>query len=268
MPYVTLAVAAVGAISAYDKSQKAKKGIEKLKDWKPRYKTAEEVQREADATIREGFTPQETASFRQSLARRSNQAYQTAVQRNPNLASAVQAGINYGNIGALTDFAARDAQLRRQRVQDYIGRASSQYNQQTNADLTSKRMQEQAYGLAKSQAEANIYNSLTMAAYGASRLKGGGGAASGDVSPITASDTQIPMQGAANQPIDYGYYGSNQWAKSLYGNPNQLPPPPYFGTTQFGATKYPRPLGNSAPSASAPPYQYNTPFFGSNYYGQ
>jgi hypothetical protein len=268
MGYVTLAMAVIGGIKAYDKSQKAKKGIENLKDWQPRYKSAEEVQREADATIREGFTPQETASFRQSLARRSNQAYQTAVQRNPNLASAIQAGINYGNIGALSDFAANDARLRRQRIQDYIGRASSQYNQQTNADLTSKRVQEEAYGRAKSQAEANIYNSLTMAAYGASRLKGGGGAASGDVSPITASDTQIPMQGAANQPIDYGYYGSNQWAKSLYGNPNQLPPPPYFGTTQFGVTKYPRPLGNSAPSASAPPYQYNTPFFGSNYYGQ
>jgi hypothetical protein len=204
MGYVTLAMAAVGAISAYDKSQKAKKGIEKLKDWKPRYKSAEEVQREADATIREGFTPQETASFRQSLARRSNQAYQTAVQRNPNLASAVQAGINYGNIGALTDFAARDAQLRRQRVQDYIGRASSQYNQQTNADLTSKRMQEQAYGLAKSQAEANIYNSLTMAAYGASRLKGGGGTTPDTTTPAStppALTAQNPMGTYINDPL-------------------------------------------------------------------
>jgi hypothetical protein len=234
MPYVTLAVAAVGAISAYDKSQKAKKGIEKLKDWKPRYKTAEEVQREADATIREGFSPQETASFRQSLARRSNQAYQTAVQRNPNLASAVQAGINYGNIGALSDFAANDARLRRQRVQDYIGRASSQYNQQTNADLTSKRMQEQAYGLAKSQAEANIYNSLTMAAYGASRLKKGTGGNKEQTGGQEESVTPVPANPNMRQDF-YGYMLRQNPYMPQQQAPTQQPfIPDYFSTNYFG----------------------------------
>jgi hypothetical protein len=257
MPYITAAVIAgtaiYGAVEANNRKKKAKAGIEKLKRMQPKYRPAEEIQAEAENAIQHGYSASERANFDQAMARRSNMARRIATDRNPNLAGAVNAGINYGNIQGQLGFAASDAALRRQRVENYVSRITGQSNNQTNADITSKMQQEIAYGNAKNQAQADIYNSIMQLGYaGASAAKaynGAGGYSSANTTPTT---TGVPLESAVNpaQPTP----GTDQWARNLYGNPNPLPPQPYFGDT---STIQRQPLYNRVPSRQAQPYNYS-----------
>jgi hypothetical protein len=229
MPYVTVGLAAYGLIDSYSKSQKAKKSIDALKKVNPKYRDALDIQRQAEASVKTGFSPEEAAAFQQGLTRTNNAQYRLATDRNPNLAPAIQAGINYGNIGAQADFAAKDAALRRQRVNDLVGQITGQSNNQTQADLMNKRDQEIAYGNAKSQQDAQIYNSISMMAAGVNngistgnttgtttQVEHGGGTYELPATPLQSN--RPPAMSAQNPPpIDYG---SNQWAQMLYGNPN------------------------------------------------
>lgn len=255
MPYVTAAILAgsaiYGAVEAQDRKSDAKAGIERLKKMQPRFRTGQELRLEGESAIREGFTPEQQVNFRQGLVRQNNQARRIATDRNPNLSGAVNAAINYQNLGALNEFAAQDAALREQKIQQYIGLIGGQSNLQTQADIQSKREQETAYGNAKRQANADIYNSLMQLGYaGASAATAGGGryGATTTTSAPLASNA-APSTTAMNPAPTYSV-GSDAWAKNLYGNPVATPPPPYFGTTQFGAGA--KPLGNSVPSRNAP----------------
>ena len=72
----------------------------------------------AEQMAKAGFTPVQRAAFFQNIARLDNSRYQKATQvGGGNLAQTVNAGINYGNIGALNNFAGQDAQLQRQNIQ-------------------------------------------------------------------------------------------------------------------------------------------------------
>lgn len=171
MPYVTLGVmgasALYKAIDAQSRKKKAERGLKELAKFQPRYKTLEE----SEAAIRTGYSPEEKAAFQAQSARAKQAAYTRATQTNPNLAGAIQAGINYGDISAQQDFAARDAALRRQRQQQWLGRQDIQ----TGEDLRSKQMREQQFGLAYQQAAADTANALNQLGYGIATMYSGTG---------------------------------------------------------------------------------------------
>lgn len=166
MPYVTAGVlvgsALYNAISAGSRKRKAEKGLKALANKRPQYATLEE----AEAMIKEGYGAEEKSAFQQQLQRSQNQAYNLAIQRNPNLAGAVGAGLNYANIGAMSDFASRDAALRRQRQQLYLQRRDTE----TERQIREKQMMEQQYGLAYQQAQADISNAIGQLGYGFSSM--------------------------------------------------------------------------------------------------
>lgn len=236
--FVTAALAIYGAASAYDKQQKAKKGIEKLAGWKPKYRSAEDIQSEAEMRIKDGYSPEQKANFLQQLTRSGNAAYSKATQVNPNLSSQVQSGINYLNVGALSDFAARDAALRLQRIQNFVGLTRGQSNAQTSADIASKRAQEIAYGNAKNQADAEIYNSIAMFGYGASNM-GGTGSTTG-TQPQPQGDIQTstnPMGTYITTPLQdpYGRQAAPYSQNYRPGyNPYNIQPPSYNASNIYG----------------------------------
>lgn len=162
MPYITAgtlaATALYQAINAGSRKRKAQKGLKELARTRPEYATLGE----AEAMIKEGYSPEEKAAYMQQMQRSQNQAYNLAVQRNPNLTGAISAGINYTNVGALSDFASRDAALRRQRQQLYLQRRDTE----TERKIREKQMMEQQYGLAYQQSQADITNAIGQLGYG------------------------------------------------------------------------------------------------------
>ena len=251
MGYLTAALAIYGAVDSYSKSQKAQKGINALKKIKPKYRDAVDIQRQAESEVTRGFSAEEAANFQQGLTRSNNASYRRATDMNPNLAPAVQAGINYGNVAAQNQFAAADAQLRQGKVDRLTAQITGQSNNQTEADLMNKRDQEIAYGNAKNQNDAQLYNSLSQFAAGVQNIDTSGfGGGTTTAQPLATN--QVPSTGAANPApsvLDV-QVGSNQWAQNLYGNPNAVPAYPLMGR---------------APSAFMPPSKrFDTTF--KNYY--
>lgn len=229
MGYLTAALAIYGAVDSYDKSQKAQKGINALKKIKPKYRDAVDIQRQAESEVTRGFSAEEAANFQQGLTRSNNAQYRLATDRNPNLAPAVQAGINYGNVAAQNQFAAADAQIRQGKVDRLTSLITGQENANTEAQLMNKRDQEIAYGNAKNQNDAQLYNSLSQFAAGVQNIDTTGMGGTKTAQPLAAN--QVPSMGAANpEPsiLDV-QVGSNQWAQNLYGNPNAVPAYPLMG---------------------------------------
>lgn len=253
MGYLTLALAAYGVIDSISKSQKAKKGINALKKIKPKYRDALDIQRQAEAGVTRGFSAEEAANFQQGLTRSNNASYRLATDRNPNLAPAIQAGINYGNVAAQNQFAAADAQLRQSKVDRLTNLITGQSNNQTEAELMNKRDQEIAYGNAKNQNDAQLYNSLSQMAAGAQNIDTSG-FGSGNKTGQPLASNQVPSMGAVNpEPSILDVQpGSNQWAQNLYGNPNAVPAYPLIGR---------------APSAFMPPSKkWGSSYFDTYYY--
>lgn len=252
MGYLTAALAIYGAVDSYSKSQKAEKGINALKKIKPKYRDALSIQREAEAGVKSGFTPEEAANFQQGLTRSNNASYRRATDMNPNLAPAVQAGINYGNVAAQNQFAATDAQIRQGKVDRLTAQITGQSNNQTEADLMNKRDQEIAYGNAKNQNDAQLYNSLSQFAAGVQNIDTSGFGGNKTTTGQPLSSEAIPSMGAQNVPNNLEPApGSNQWAQTLYGNPNAVPAYPLIGR---------------APSAFMPPSKRFNNTYQSLYY--
>lgn len=63
-----------------------------------------------------GFTPQEKAAFKQSLAASGNTAFRRAVDIGGGKSAAIRAGINSQQLGAQNQFASQDAALHRQNI--------------------------------------------------------------------------------------------------------------------------------------------------------
>jgi hypothetical protein len=112
--------------------------------------------RDAEAAVRQGYSAEEKAAFQGQLARSQNQGYRLATQSNPNLAGAVTAGMNYANIGAMADFASRDAAMRRQKQEAFLRRSDLE----TQRQLSEKQMRLQQFGRAYSDAQTDISNAL------------------------------------------------------------------------------------------------------------
>lgn len=162
MAYATAAVLAGTALYNYfdssSRKKKADKALKELQKRQPRYATLQD----AEGAIRQGFSAEERNALMNQITRTQNQGYRLVTQTNPNLASAVTAGMNYTNVGALADFASRDAALRKQRQQLYLQRSDLE----TQRQIREKEMMEQQYGLASSQAGADMSNSIGQLGYG------------------------------------------------------------------------------------------------------
>lgn len=124
----------------------------------PTFRSADSILREAEGKTPSGYTGQEKAAFQQSLARLGMQKYRQASQVNPNMASNINAGINYGNIGAQNEFAKNDASLRRDRINRLVNGITNEDNRNVSTAIQNRRMLQEQYGQAYQAGVGNVFN--------------------------------------------------------------------------------------------------------------
>lgn len=136
-------------IAAYGALKKLQKKPKDVYSEAPELKSARLI---AEQNAKYGYTPDQKMSYFQNLASMNNARYQKAVgAAGSNLAGAIQSGINYGNINALNNFAAQDAdrKLRNQQYADSFAKnLQSLKNMQTQRNQQDRQLQEQALGAA------------------------------------------------------------------------------------------------------------------------
>ena len=170
--YGLIAIAAIQtALGIYQivKSQQAQKELDKQK--MPAFAVSPELQASktrAEQLAKQGFTTEETAAFEQSLAKAGEQEYRRATDiAGGNLAPAISAGIQSQNIGAIGEFAAQGAGLRRKNIA-YADAITSeiqrQKNMETDAELQYRLMKEQALGAAGKAGYENISEGASIGA--------------------------------------------------------------------------------------------------------
>ncbi len=249
-----MAVASIYQIAYGLKQRKeAKEGLRKLGDRD--YMSAEEINQRAKGAA-EGYTAAERLNFFQNLVRNNNAQYSKALSYRPDMAGSILAGINYGNIGAMNQYAANDASLRRN---DQQRQANLIQTQDARHQATFVRKQE-ALGALGQAAQQNIIGGISNEESDIkdvfSMIYGGGMQQSGGqrqpAATTTANTGQNSYQGApvANQPAysggGYTDYGSSfsGGGQSNYGAPNYSGGQPYYG----------------APAANQPAYQGYTDY--------
>lgn len=186
------------ATDALIRRSKAKKALREMEGKMPQYRTPEDIQTQAETAIKTGYTPEERASFMQSAARQNLAGYRRATQTNPNLAGAVQAGINYGGSAVLADFAAREAQMRRQRIREFAGALTQADVRKTGEERGMFREAAQGYGLAQQQASADIMNALQQGVYMAGTTLQKPTTTQTTIPGVTTSPSQAPWMSAMN----------------------------------------------------------------------
>jgi hypothetical protein len=113
-----LSIVGAGAslIDSMVTQSKAQKDLKAMEGKMPQYRTVQDIQREATALTPKGFESEQMINARRDIASQATAGYKAATQTNANLAGAIGAGIQYGTISNLTDLAAKDAAMRRQRI--------------------------------------------------------------------------------------------------------------------------------------------------------
>lgn len=140
-------------------ARQASKALRKLgSEPEPTYRDPNSILAEAEAKTPTGYSGQEKAAFMSNLARLNNQKYRVASQTNPNMASNINAGIQYGNLGALNEFAKNDAALRRSKVDRLFSGITQTDVRNTSNAIQNRRMLQQQYGQAYQAGIGNIFN--------------------------------------------------------------------------------------------------------------
>ncbi len=163
---IPIIMAAANIAHGLYQQHKAKKGLNSLV--KPQgYEATPEQRASYDRAQRDamsGYSAQERAAYLSNMASRNNAGYSRALKFGGNgLAGAIQAGVNYGNSKALNDFAANDAQLRRNNVRyaDSRGDAlSGQVNRNTFLQNSNYNQAAAAYGGAIKAGKENVFNAM------------------------------------------------------------------------------------------------------------
>lgn len=174
----SLIVGGVGAVTSGIKAYKAHKALKELqKQQLPNYSISPEMQHaysRAEGMTNRGFTGAEEAAFKANLGQSSNTSYQQAMdQSGGNMAQAILGGINSGNVNALNQFAAQDAQQRRANIayaDQLAGQLQNQQNMATGQEINYRMAQEQAYGKAL---QDNLNNAQSAFNYGMTMGVGG-----------------------------------------------------------------------------------------------
>lgn len=228
---ILAAAAIIGAgtaiYSAVDAKNKEKKAKSSLDEWNKNhpqdFRSAKQIYDEAAAMTPTGYSPAETAAFNQSMARRSNTARRIATDRNPNLSGAVNAGINYGNINGMLQFAANDAAVRRSLISEKAGMIRGQSNAQTqfNQNVAGE------YGQAIRQQKQNFTNSM----YNVANNVGALGYYYGGSGGVGGKTTQPQPTGATNGMGGVGALGGQAPLTTLQAPPagSNINSPSYYG---------------------------------------
>ena len=171
----TMAIGAgVGMLDSYLTQRKAAKQLKAMEGKMPQYRTVQDLQREA-STMAKGFSPAEMAAARQGQARSAAAGYRLATQTNPNLAGAVQSGINYATLASTADLAAKDAQMRRDSENRFLQNLMSADVRKTGEERQLFTQTAQTLGTAQYQARQNRMNYLQALIYGAGQYTGASG---------------------------------------------------------------------------------------------
>lgn len=200
----------IGLVDSLIRSQKASKLMKKLeRQGMPQYRSAQDIQREAQATAK-GFSPEEMAKARGDIARQSAAGYRMATQTNPNLAGAVQAGINYGTIGQYGELAARDAMMRRQRASELAQLLTSADVRKTSEDRQIQLRAIEGAGLAKQQAGQQAIGLLQNFTYAMGSM-GNTNKTTTTTTPTTGGlgPNGIPLASAVGEAPNYNEIGSS-----------------------------------------------------------
>lgn len=166
----TMAIGAgIGMLDSYLTQRKAQKQLKAMEGKMPQYRTIQDIEREAK-TMAKGFSPEEMTAARQGQARAAAAGYRLGTQTNPNLAGAIQSGINYATIASTADIAAKDAQMRQARASELAQRLSGMDIRKTGEERQMFGQAAQQYGLAIQQARQNRMNYLQSLIYGVSQM--------------------------------------------------------------------------------------------------
>lgn len=142
-------------------TKKAKKELKELQGQeKPTFETSPELRKSYEdfgsLSTSGGFTPEESASYRNQINRSNTAAYNKALESGGGgLAGAIGAGMNYGNIGAEQQFFSKNAELARdnklrglQGQQTIAGQLQQLRSMQNQSDLNYRLDTEKALGAA------------------------------------------------------------------------------------------------------------------------
>jgi len=163
--------AGIGLGDTLIRSYKANKLIKSMQGKMPQYRTVQDIQREAQGTIKSGLTTEEMAQARGDIARQASAGYRVATQTNPNLAGAIQAGINYGTIGQYGQLAAQSARLREQKIQSLASMLTQADARKTGEERQLYMEAMRGAGLAKQQAAQQRIETIQSGIYGLSQLE-------------------------------------------------------------------------------------------------
>jgi hypothetical protein len=220
MAAITMMAVGAGAqmVDSLVRQSKAKKMLKQMEGKMPQYRTVEDIQRQAKAMTPGGFEPEQMAQARQDIARQAAGGYRMATQSNPNLAGAVQAGINYGTISNLTDLAAKDAAMRRQRIESTAQMLTGADVRKTGEERQMFLEKSRTLGDAISQAQQQRADAFQSLIYGGAQLAGGGaGGGGGTQAGRLASPSQAPMA-SAGAPSGT-FYGTDASGMEVSINP-------------------------------------------------
>jgi len=168
MPYVALAGLVISGVMAAKSASDKKKAESKLSGLKHTNYTVSPELREAynraQGMARFGFSPSEKAAFRQNVAQDINTQSQRALDiGGGNLAKTISRMGQISNLGAENQFAAQDAALKRQNIQQanaLAGQVQGQLNLGTGEGINQYNRASQEYGQAAAQQQENIYSAL------------------------------------------------------------------------------------------------------------
>jgi hypothetical protein len=241
---IPLLLAAGLAKGAYDigsgliERGKAKRELAKLKP--VNYSVSPELQNaysRAESMAGKGYTPAQSAKLEQDYARSSNTAYQHAVDTAPNMASAINAGINYGRPSFLNQKAFDDARLADTHTQyaDSLAKnLQAQKNMASHEDINEYVRKATAFGNAGKIQGENIsqgLNSMIMAGW-MNQIYGGGGLGGkvpiGNTNP-TGGSTQVTGLTNANPNNLYAPSGNMPSLPSYFNNPTYQMSPQQMG---------------------------------------
>lgn len=155
-------------LGAYQTYQSTKALKELSKEEYPEFQISPELQgaySRAQEMSKRGFSAEEQADFQQRMGRQQAGAFRQATEMGGgNLARAISAGLGAQNIGAVNQFAAQGAQLKRQNIRyaDDLARAlQTQKNMATQQKIARRQQLEQAYGWALQAGLSNIAGSIS-----------------------------------------------------------------------------------------------------------
>lgn len=208
----------------------ANKGLKNLQGQPmPQYSISPEMQSYYNTVQKRsnyGYDPSEKAAFKQNVAQQQNTGFNQAVNMSGgNLAQALNVGFKAQGLNAFNQFAAQDAALHRQNINQWGGAASQMQGQQNlinQQKISQRNMLEQAYGQALRSGLYNVTSGLGSALGMATGAKGGGMgsnpyAQQTQQQNLPTYETDFMQGGMYYQPENGGQQGVNAFYKNTYG---------------------------------------------------